>query len=84
MAAVILFTDLLPEVSWLSIAFVEAHFKTVKDMILRNQTHFPTARFLRIFKKYASQLVHEKLKRNEAPDAKSEQFERSHFPWILL
>ena len=46
MATAILFADLLPEVSRLSNANVEAHFKTVKDTVLRNEIHLPIARFI--------------------------------------
>ena len=59
MATAILFADLLPEVSRLSNAYVEAHFKTVKDTVLRNETHLSIARFIRKLKKYTSELVHE-------------------------
>ena len=52
MATAILFADLLPEVSRLSNAYVKAHFKTVKDIVLRKETHLPTARFIRKLIKY--------------------------------
>ena len=59
LAAAILFTYLLPEVLRLSNAYVEAHFKTVEDTVLRNQIHLPIARFIRNLKRYSSELVHE-------------------------
>ena len=59
MAAAILFKNVLPEASRLSNAYVEAHFKTVKDAVLRNQRHLPIARFIRKLKKYTSELAHE-------------------------
>ena len=51
MTTAILFADLLPEVSRLSNAYVEAHFKTIKDTVLRNETHLPIARFIRNMKR---------------------------------
>ena len=47
----------------MSKANAEAHFKTVKNTVLRNETHLLSARFIRKLKKYSSELVHEEKRK---------------------
>ena len=75
MAAAILFKNLLPVASRLINAYLKAHFKTVRDTVLRHQRHLLTARFIRKLKKIHKRIgarretksVIKKSQRNEAP-----------------